>query len=202
MFGNHPFAGLPFAAIDEELFSGLAVEIGSYTISGNAVALRVGYKIPATFGSYSFSGKDIEFTLSVSQAAIHQIPLVGSTSIRTSGFKMITNFVMTAGDNKILVVTVRDANASPVNITGSTIKWQCARSYGKASVISKSTATDDGILITDGANGRFTVTLNADDTEDLVGNFVHEAQVTATDGTISTVLKGTMKVNPALIEAT
>ena len=200
MLGNHAIAGSPLAAIYTTLPNAVLGELGSYTLSGQAAALRIGRNVVAAAGSYSIDGQTVSFTISLSQAAIGQVALVGSTSVLISGFKMITNFVMTAGDDKTLVVTVKDANGTAVNITGASIKWQCARSFGKASDISKTTSS--GISITDGANGVFTVTLTAANTESLRGNFYHEAQLTDSGGAISTVLFGTMKVNPALIEAT
>lgn len=113
---------------------------------------------------------------------------------------MATNFAMFAGDDKTISVTVTDPNGDPVNLTSATIKWQAARSLGKASVISKTTSS--GITITDAANGEFEVTLSDTDTDDLSGTYQHEAEVTFADGTKSTVLSGTMKVIPVVIEAT
>ena len=114
---------------------------------------------------------------------------------------IIQNFTLTAGDTKSLVITVKDNEGVAVDITGASVKWQAARSFGKASAISKATG-GSGIVLTNPSTGVFTVTLDADDTEDLKGQFYHEAQVTLADGTIATVLFGTMKINPALIEST
>jgi len=113
---------------------------------------------------------------------------------------MATDFFMYAGDDKALVVTVKDADDAVVNLASATIKWQAARSLGKSSAISKSTS--NGIEITDAAGGVFEIALAAADTEDLSGNYQHEAEVTFADGSISTVLSGTMKVIPVIIEAT
>lgn len=200
MLGNHPLAGSPVAAIYTRLPGAILAEYGTYTLTGTAVSLRFVRKLQAAVGAYVLTGQDVAFILSFSQVAINRVTLVGTTAILASGVSMISNFMMTAGDTKTLVVTTKDASGNAVNITGSSIKWQAARSMGKASVLSKSTSS--GIQITDGANGEFTVTLNPSDTEDLIGNYYHEAQITAADGTISTVLFGTMKINPALIEAT
>ena len=113
---------------------------------------------------------------------------------------MATNFSMFAGDDKTIQVTVTDPDGDPVDLTSATIKWQAAKSLGKASAISKSTSS--GITITDAANGEFEVTILDTDTDDLVGTYQHEAEVTFTDGTKSTVLSGTMRINPVVIEAT
>lgn len=111
---------------------------------------------------------------------------------------MIQNFSMIAGDTRTLVVTVKDPDGDAVSITSATIKWHAARTSSRTAAITKTTG-GSGIAITDGAGGIFTVTLDADDTEDLVGNFMHEAEITFADSSISTVLQGTMKINPRLI---
>ena len=111
------------------------------------------------------------------------------------------NFRMTAGDTKVLVVTVTDDDGLAVDLTGATVKWQAARSFGKDAAISKATG-GSGIVLNDPANGQFTITLNPSDTEDLSGEYFHEAEVTATDTTISTVLQGSFKINPRLIAST
>lgn len=195
MLGLTPLAARPLAAALEDRFT------GSYLLAGRAVTLRVGRKLIAGVGSYAFTGNDVNFPLSSSPTALSNIPLTASSASPIFGFKMSQNFQMTAGDNKVLVVTVKDANGTRVNITGTSIKWQAARSFGKASVISKATG-GNGVNITNGPNGVFTVTLLAADTESLAGIYHHEAQITALDGLISTVLFGTMKINKALIEAT
>lgn len=114
---------------------------------------------------------------------------------------MATSFKTFAGDTKVVQITVLDADGDPVDITSATIKWQAARSLGKSPVITKATG-GSGVSITDAANGVFEVTLSGSDTEDLKGDYYFEAEVTASDGTISTVIAGTMKVTPVLIAAT
>jgi len=113
---------------------------------------------------------------------------------------MTSDFEMYAGDDKTLIVTVKDRNGDAVVITSATIKWQASRSQGKASVISKTTSS--GITISDGPNGVFEITIDDTDTEDLKGLYYHEAEVTFADGSISTVMAGTMRINPVLIGAT
>jgi hypothetical protein len=200
MLGLAPLASRPVAAAFEPDPGGLAAETGVFTLSGQDVALRPAWRLLAATGVFTLTGQDVAFILSLSSAALNRIALVGSTSLRIFGFVMIQNFNMTAGDTKTLVVTVRDAEGTAVNLTGSTIKWQAKRSLGKAASLSKVSAS--GITLTDPTNGEFSVALDPSDTEDLVGLFHHEAEVTAADGTISTVLRGTMKINRALIEAT
>lgn len=190
----------PAEAVRREPAARMIAALGTYTLTGQIVTPRAARRIDAAVGSFTLAGQIVNFSVTFSTSSFLRIVLVGSTSNHIRSFRMATNFVMTAGDSKTLVVTVRNADGDAVNITGATIKWQAARSYGKASVITKSTSS--GISITDGTNGVFTVTLNTSDTDSLSGIYHHEAELTATDSTKSTVLVGTMKINPALIEAT
>lgn len=199
--GFAPLAALPIAAAFNETPGRLLASVGVYALTGNTVALRAARRIAAAVGSYTLTGQTLAFTVSVSQASFERVFLTATSATPIFGVRMIQNFDMVAGDHKTLVITVKDADGVAVNIASATIKWQCARSLGKASNISKATG-GSGITITDAANGVFTVTLNPSDTNSLVGNFIHEAEVTSSGGTISTVLQGTMKINRPLIEAT
>lgn len=195
---GNPVCGAPIAAQPYLVLpSGLLPQTGLFTLSGQAVSLLFVRKLIAEFGAFTLNGQDVNFILSISQESYLRILLVGSAAQFARGFTMITNFQMVAGDSKSLVVTVKDGAGLAVNITGATIKWRAARSFGKSAIISKSTAS--GIQITDGANGQFTVTLDPADTNSLLGVYYHEAEVTSTNNEISTVISGTMKINPNLI---
>lgn len=198
---GRPIAHNPLAElVRREQPRAMIASAGSYVLTGQVITPRANRRIHVAAGSYTLTGFDVEFPITFSALSYYRIVLVGTTSNHIRHFKMAQNFQMTAGDTKSLVITVRNSSGEPVNITGSTVKWQCARSYGKASIISKSTTL--GISLSDPTNGIFTVTLDPPDTEDLSGIYHHEAQVTAADGSISTVLVGTMKINKALIEST
>lgn len=200
MLGFCPLAARPLAAAIEPAVMGLLGDTGAFVLTGQDVRLAFDRKLAADAGAFVLSGQDIDIILSLSPVALSRVFLTGTTATRIFGVKMIQNFTMTAGDTKTLVVSVTDAEGSAVNITGATIRWVCKRSLGKAASISKTTVL--GISLTDAVNGQFTVTLNPSDTDDLAGIFQHEVELTASDGTISTILSGTMKVNKALIEAT
>lgn len=113
---------------------------------------------------------------------------------------MTVNFTMFAGDTKTVRIIVLDPDGNSVDITGASAKWRVKRSFSKAPDIEKTTSA--GIVITNGAGGEMTVSLDPEDTEDLQGNFLHEAEVTFTDDTISTVIQGTLTIRPVAIEAT
>jgi len=110
----------------------------------------------------------------------------------------ITDFTMTAGDTKVLSVTVTEkSDGSATDITGAVIAWKIAQSLRGGVLLSKSTPAD--ITITSGTGGIFAITVDPADTASLLGDYYHEAQVTFSTGEISTVLKGKMTVEPGLI---
>lgn len=198
---GRPIAVMPLAElVRDEPDPRIIAALGEYALTGQDITGRADRAIYPDAGSYILTGQDVEFPISFSASSYYRILLVGSTSTRIRFFRMAQNFVMTAGDTKTLVVTIRNAAGDVVNITGSSVKWKAARSYGKAAVLSKSTSDD--ISLSDPTNGIFTVSLAPEDTEDLKGIYHHEAEITDADGAISTVLTGTMKINPALNLAT
>lgn len=112
----------------------------------------------------------------------------------------MSDFTMTAGDSKVLEVTVTDAAGAAVDLTGvQGIRWHMARSVNdRPATVEKSLGS--GIAVTDAVNGVFTVTLDSADTEDERGDFYHEAEVIDENGNVSTVLTGAVTINPALIK--
>jgi hypothetical protein len=193
MLGFQPLASRPYADISQELPNAILADTGRYLLRGHIVIL----KQSTSTGYYRLIGYSVEMVRSISAAGLNRIFLTASSARLNRGYKLITNFSLTAGDTKTLVVTVRDTDGSAVNIVGATIHWRCAKSFNKTAAVLKSTS--DGITISDGANGQMTIQLDADDTEDLVGLYYHEIELTSAAGDVSTVLRGTMKVTPQLI---
>lgn len=111
------------------------------------------------------------------------------------------NFVLFVGDDKVIRCTVYDglvADGEVKNIAGASIVWGMYVAAGSGTTLTKSTS--DGITITDGPNGVFEVALGHDDTVDLAaGWYAHEAEVTDSDGSISTVFTGTIEVKASRI---
>jgi hypothetical protein len=105
---------------------------------------------------------------------------------------------MYAGDTKLLQVLVSNAAGAPVDITGTKVRWELAKTVTtEPSLIYK--AIGDGITIVNGFGGRFDVLLDPIDTLALKGNYYYEAEIDD-GGVISTVLTGTVQINPALID--
>jgi hypothetical protein len=103
------------------------------------------------------------------------------------------NFEMYSGDSKSIYVTVAGEDLS-----GSAIKFQAARSVQDSAVITKTTG--DGIQITGAGNSVISISLDAEDTEALVGKYYFEVQVTSAAGKVSTVAVGRMKIMQDLIQ--
>ena len=108
------------------------------------------------------------------------------------------DFTMTEGDTKLIDVNVKDPNTGDAtNISGATISWKVFKGYGKTAALTKTTSS--GISITDGAGGVFRITITAGDTNNFYGTYNHEAQVTFSDSTVQTVVRGTMTVEKDFI---
>lgn len=105
------------------------------------------------------------------------------------------NFEMYAGDSKEINVQVTDSGNAK-NIVGATIVWAMMNSPDNQNYIVKK-STDGGILITDGENGRFRISLDPADTEEVTGGFYHEAELTDSFGNVSTILVGNAVINPS-----
>jgi len=115
------------------------------------------------------------------------------------------DFEMHSGNDRDLVVTVKNAAGVVVNITGATIKWQISKLDASLAVptagsdvalVSKDTGGD--IAITDAVNGVFTVTIASADTESLKGDYYHESQVLLASKK-STVVFGKLTIKRNLI---
>ena len=110
------------------------------------------------------------------------------------------NFSVFQGDSKILSVTLKNTAGTVVSIASATIKWQATPKRGGTSVISY--VSGGAITITSGSGGTFDIVIASTDTEPLDGIYYHETEITFADGTISTVMTGTMTVVPVHIRST
>jgi len=106
---------------------------------------------------------------------------------------------MKSGDTeKITIPVLKRDRQTPKNLTGADpIKFSIAKELGCPVKVSKDLT--DGIVITDAVNGKFQVTLDPDDTADLDGNFIYEAEVTDSVGDKQTVAQGDIIIGEDLI---
>jgi len=103
----------------------------------------------------------------------------------------------TAGDSYVLNTKVREPTGEVVSLTGASVEWGLADSASGTPLLTKD--TNDGIRITDAENGEFSVTISPEDTEDLAGNYYHEAEITESSGAVSTVFTGQFRINPSIV---
>ena len=111
------------------------------------------------------------------------------------------NFSMFSGDDKLLRVTITDANNGdlPFNLTGTTSTiWKAGRTSSSAVKVTKTLGS--GITITDAVNGILEITLTPADTAALQGDYYHELQIVDASGKKRTVLAGTASIDDDLVE--
>lgn len=106
---------------------------------------------------------------------------------------------MFAGDTKSLEVALIDRAGQPVDLAGAQIRWALSAQPGGGAVLSAKTL-GSGIVCDAPETGVFTVSLDPADTESLLGNYVHEAEVVLSNGVVSTVLRGVVSVRPTIIK--
>ena len=86
-------------------------------------------------------------------------------------------------------------NTTPVNVTGYSALMQIKRAVDGTLIIELSSA--NGRIIVGTTDGKFTLNLTAAQTSALpMGNFVYDLQLTAPDGTVTTLLQGGFTINP------
>lgn len=102
------------------------------------------------------------------------------------------DFVMRQGDNKLVHITVIDEGGQVVNLTGSTVNWVMYRRNPDNPILQKTTAS--GISLTLPVSGLLTIALLPVDTQDLLGRFYHECEVTDASNNISTVTEGVVTI--------
>ena len=101
------------------------------------------------------------------------------------------NMTMYRGDTKKLVVTVTDESGAYPDISGSDFNWVVYKRTPGNIVLSK--VTPSGISIINPL-GVIEITLDPEDTENLLGLYLHECEITDTLGNISTIFTGSFTV--------
>jgi hypothetical protein len=97
-----------------------------------------------------------------------------------------------AGVKRTISYTAKNSAGTVVDLTGASIAWKIARRFGEGDILSKSVGS--GIAVDNAASGTFTVTLTADDTNELWGNYVFECIVTDSGGSQHMVARGDIEV--------
>jgi len=106
----------------------------------------------------------------------------------------VKNLVIDQGTTFSLSITVSDANANEIDLTGYTLRAQLRKSYGATSYTSFTVAADDP------TTGELTISLTDAQTSALkAGRYVYDVEIVApvADGsTVTRVLEGIITVTP------
>jgi hypothetical protein len=104
--------------------------------------------------------------------------------------KLKQDFTMFAGDTPPLTFTMSDSTS----LSGATVKWVMRKGHVKGPQALLKTTLNGGLV----ASGTVaTVNLLSADTLSLEGKFYHEAEVTDVLGKVSTVMTGTITIEPS-----
>jgi hypothetical protein len=106
-----------------------------------------------------------------------------NTLVSSNTFEAI-NFTLTDGATP---------TPNPIVITGASIKWTVKATKDSANFIIQRTTTNSGITITNGAAGQFTLNKINDFTVPE-GDYIHEVEITFTNGERKTYIRGALKV--------
>ena len=105
-----------------------------------------------------------------------------------------------AGDSRRVVVPVVDDQGAAVPLAGATIRWwvaKNAKATGAAVFIKKSSTSEIEI---DSEASAFSFTIIPVDTDGVrPDTYYHEAEITFPDNSVSTVLRGSLRITPTLI---
>lgn len=110
----------------------------------------------------------------------------------------MSDFTMTRGDNRTLKLTITSGGVA-VNLTGASLSFTARMDYPNAVVITKTSADAAQLAITNAAGGLAEVYLKPADTSSLphaTVYLVYDVQLTQSDGTVTTVVRGKITVNP------
>jgi hypothetical protein len=107
------------------------------------------------------------------------------------------SFSYVAGTDITLEFTVTDQDDVAANIAGATPHFAAARA-GEAVALSTEDVTAIA-TITSAATGVFQVSIDAADTEDLLGTYRFQAQIEDASGDISTVARGFLTFTESLL---
>lgn len=95
-----------------------------------------------------------------------------------------------SGENRTETLTARDSGNAVASLTSKTVTW---RATGRDSDVAMLTKT--GSVVSASA-GTFTVAITPTDTQDMAGEYRHQAFTTDGSGNIVCVVSGRLRVRP------
>lgn len=110
----------------------------------------------------------------------------------------MSNLRMFRGDTRILEATVVDSAGATVDISGADLRWTAKRKLGDldADAVIIKTSVDGIDLVGGGTTGELTITLDPEDTDDLLKTttLLWDLQVTDGIGQVTTVDNGRLRI--------
>jgi len=100
------------------------------------------------------------------------------------------NLNLYAGDDFVMVVTVQNDDGSAVDLTGYTAVSQIKTRIGDATPLATFTC------VTGGTAGTVTMTLPNAESASLTSGVVYDMQITSSGGVITTLIAGSLTINP------
>lgn len=112
------------------------------------------------------------------------------------------NFEVYQGDNKEIIIPVKNADGSAANLSGYNAVFLVYDMTSKTQVILKTTAPGQGITIPNPSDGELHITLDHEDTASLTPkNYGLQAEVEDSGGNHSTITAGYVKVLRSITHA-
>ena len=96
------------------------------------------------------------------------------------------------GKDRVIEVTVEDGFGAPLDITDYTITWVVYKPTTGTIVLTKTTS--DGIVLTAPTDGVLEITLIPENTQNLLGQYNHEGEVTTPSGKQDVIFTGYFKI--------
>lgn len=101
----------------------------------------------------------------------------------------------TGGDSELPTFTVTDQTGAAIDIsTVSEIVFTVQETIEATPVITKSKTGGKIALVSGGTTGKFSVTLDPADTQNLAGYFIYQAKITDSLGNVTTVSSGSLRI--------
>jgi hypothetical protein len=104
------------------------------------------------------------------------------------------NFEVYQGDNKEIIITVRNEDGSLLNLDGYEIVW-CVHNQTLANVVFQKKTSDGSITVPVPASGEIHILLEQEDTHDLpTKNYGHQCEISDAFENHATIMTGYMRV--------
>lgn len=104
----------------------------------------------------------------------------------------MSDFQMFQGNNRVVNLRIVDPTGEAVNLLDCAIEWVLCKNRYSTPLVTKAAT------ISDAASGECVIDLVPADTENLSGDFYHEAKLTDADGNVTTVVTGSVIIIPAV----